>query len=137
MSDINELDVNEEGLKGIFGERFTDLTSNEKNAAVRKERAATNTAGAEKNADKSIHQPTHEYKDGKFEPVGEPPKRTPNWMDNLKDCAKWVCLFGGLSCLVFYWKEAGLMAESIAVPSIAVCTMLAGFGAGRCARRGQ
>jgi hypothetical protein len=57
-------------------------------------------------------------------------------MDNLKSCVKSVALFGGLSFLVFYWKEAGLMAESIAVPAIAVCTALAGFGAGRTVRRG-
>jgi hypothetical protein len=64
------------------------------------------------------------------------PVKNPNWMDNLKSCAKSVILFGGLSFLVFYWKEAGLMAESIAVPAIAVCTALAGFGAGRTVRRG-
>jgi len=82
--------------------------------------------------DKSVHQPTHNYKDGTWEPVRE---RT--GLDNLKDCARWVVAFGGLSFLLFYWKETGLMADSIAVPSIAVCTMLAGFSAGRCARRGQ
>ena len=64
------------------------------------------------------------------------PAKNPNWMDNLKSCAKSVILFGGLSFLVFYWKEAGLMAESIAVPAIAVCTAIAGFGAGRTVRRG-
>ena len=64
------------------------------------------------------------------------PAKNSNWMDNLKSCAKSVILFGGLSFLVFYWKEAGLMAESIAVPAIAVCTALAGFGAGRTVRRG-
>lgn len=88
-------------------------------------------------AEKKAHKPTHDFKDGKWEPIGEAPERKPNGLDNLKACAKWVALFGGLSFLVFYWKEAGLMAESIAVPSIAVCTMLAGFGAGKCARRGQ
>lgn len=65
------------------------------------------------------------------------PAKNPNWMDNLKSCAKSVILFGGLSFLIFYWKEAGLMAESIAVPAIAVCTALAGFGAGRTVRRGN
>ena len=64
------------------------------------------------------------------------PAKDSNWMDNLKSCVKSVVLFGGLSFLIFYWKEAGLMAESIAVPAIAVCTALAGFGAGRTVRRG-
>lgn len=111
----------------------TSLTANEQNRAVRKERSTA----AEKTAQKSIHQPTHNFKDGKWEPIGEPPKPAPNGLDNLKACAKWVVLFGGLSFLLFYWKEAGLMAESIAVPSIATCTMLAGWGAGINARRGQ
>ena len=109
----------------------TSLTANEQNRAVRK--ATT----AEKKAQKSIHQPTHEYKDGKWELIGEPPKPTPNSIDRLKACAKWVMVFGGLSFLLFYWKEAGLMAESIAVPSIATCTMLVGWGLGVNARRGQ
>jgi hypothetical protein len=52
-------------------------------------------------------------------------------MDSLKGCAKSVMLFGGLSVLVFYWQQAGLMAESIAVPSMCVCTALAGLGVGK------
>lgn len=64
----------------------------------------------------------------------EPAKPAPGLIDKLKDCVKWMFLFGGLSCLVFYWKETGLMAESIAVPSIAVCTALAGWGVGKNAR---
>jgi hypothetical protein len=64
--------------------------------------------------------------DASWEPVKEP-----HWMDNMKSCAKSVLLFGGLSFLVFYWQQAGLMAESIAVPCIAVCTALAGWGCGK------
>ena len=66
-------------------------------------------------------------------PRYEPEKPAPNQMDKLRACAKSVLLFGGLSFLIFYWQQAGLMAESIAVPSIAVCTALAGFGAGKSA----
>lgn len=108
----------------------TSLTANEQNRAVRKERSTA----AEKTAQKSIHQPTHNFKDGKWEPIGEPPKPTPNSMDRLKACAKWVMLFGGLSFLLFYWEQAGLMASSIAVPSMCICTMLAGWGVGKNAK---
>ncbi len=76
------------------------------------------------------HKTTHDYKDGKWEPVKEP-----NWMDNLKGCAKWVIGFGGLSFLLFYWELAGLMAESIAVPCMCLCTALAGWGVGKNATR--
>lgn len=65
------------------------------------------------------------------------PAKEPNWIDNLKSCVKSVLLFGGLSFLIFYWKEAGLMAESIAVPAIAICTALAGFGAGKSCTKGN
>lgn len=61
----------------------------------------------------------------------EPEKPAPNHMDKLMACAKSVLLFGGLSFLIFYWNEAGLMADSVAVPSIAFCTAMAGFGVGK------
>lgn len=96
------------------------LTDLQKNREARKER--TNTTKEEKPA----HNPTHNYNGKSWEPVRE---RT--WMDNLKDCGKWVIGFGGLSFLLFYWEMAGLMAESIAVPCIAICTALAGWGVGK------
>ena len=65
------------------------------------------------------------------------PVKEANWMDNLKSCVKSMAVFGGLSFLIFYWQQAGLMASSIAVPSMCVCTALAGFGAGRTVRRGK
>lgn len=81
---------------------------------------------------KTAQKPTDKAVDAQWEPV----KPKANYMEKLKSCAKSVILFGGLSFLVFYWKEAGLMAESIAVPAIAVCTALAGFGCGKNAMRG-
>ena len=58
------------------------------------------------------------------------PTKVRTWMDFLKNCAKWVVIFGGLNCLVFYWKQSGLMAESIAIPCMWVCCALAGYGVG-------
>ncbi len=75
---------------------------------------------------KEPHKPTHNFENGKWEPVKEH-----TWMDNLKSCVKWAGCFGGLSLLVFYWQQAGLMANSIAVPTMCVCTCLAGWGVGR------
>ena len=63
------------------------------------------------------------------------PAKDSNWMDNLKSCAKSVILFGGLSFLIFYWKEAGLMASSVAVPTMCICTAFAGYGVGKNAMR--
>lgn len=122
-----ELNKEDQELKEIFhGEEkplhpdtvHVSLTDLQKNLEARKA-----------NAEKSAHKPTHDYKDGSWEPVKD---RT--WADNLKDSAKWVIGFGGLSFLLFYWEQAGLMAESIAVPCMCLCTALAGWGAGKTVR---
>lgn len=118
--DINELDVTDAGLKAIMGNRFHDETQKD---IFKKE---TTTTTKEK---KDPHKVTHDFKDGKWEPVKER-----NWMDNLKGCAKWAIGFGGLSFLLFYWEQAGLMAESVAVPCMCLCTALAGWGVGKNAR---
>ena len=120
-NEINGLDPEDIGLKAVMGDRFHDETKKPMVEPI------TNTTKEEKKARKT----TGEAVDASWAPV-----KNPNWMDNLKSCVKSVVLFGGLSFLIFYWKEAGLMAESIAVPAIAVCTAFAGFGAGRTVRRG-
>ena len=74
--------------------------------------------------------PTQKVKDKPVEAQWEPVKEH-SWMDNLKNCVQWVIGFGGLSFLLFYWEQAGLMAESIAIPSMCLCTALAGWGLGK------
>lgn len=124
-NEINNLDPEDIGLKGIFGERFHDETAGtqQPQKASANTKSTTNTTQAEKVAQK----PTSKAVDAQWEPV----RPEPNWMDNLKACAKSVMLFGGLSFLIFYWQQAGLMAESIAVPCMCICTALAGWCAGR------
>ena len=124
--EINGLDPEDIGLKQIMGNRFHDAT---KPMVEPISPRPTNTTPAEKKAQKVL--------DKAMDAQWEPARPEPNWMDNLKSCAKSVLLFGGLSFLIFYWKEAGLMAESIAVPSMCVCTALAGWGAGRTVRKGN
>lgn len=116
-NDINELDVTDAGLKGIFGDRFHDETQKEQQKVISKKENPTQ---------KETHKPTHNYNGKSWETTKER-----NWMDNLKGCAKWAIGFGGLSFLLFYWEQAGLMAESIAVPCMCLCTALAGWGVGK------
>lgn len=66
-------------------------------------------------------------KDAQWKPV----KPDPNDMDRLKASAKSAMLFGGLCLLVFYWQQTGQMAVSASLPSMLVCTALAGLGIGR------
>lgn len=53
------------------------------------------------------------------------------FMDDLYDCAKTTAIFGGLNVLIWYWQGAGLMDESIALPSMIACAVLAGIGIGK------
>lgn len=107
MSNYND-DLLDDGLQSVMG----------------KDRCQNVWDGKKKETKQVKH--THEYRDGKWEPVKEE-----TWMDRLKGCAKWAAGFGGLSFLLFYWNQAGLMAESIAVPCMCICTALAGWGIGK------
>lgn len=127
--EINGLDPDDIGLKQIMGNRFQDTTK--PMVEPIRTKSTSNTK-----AEKKGQKPTSKILDKAIDAQWEPARPEPNWMDNLKACAKSVLLFGFLSCLIFYWKQVGLMAESIAVPSIAVCTALAGWGAGRNIKRG-
>lgn len=119
-NDINELDVTDAGLKGIFGDRFHDETQSEPQKVISKKENPTQ---------KETHKPTHNYNGKSWEPTKER-----NWMDALREGSKWVALFGGLSILLWYWEVSGLMDASVAVPSMCACTALAGWNLGKCAR---
>lgn len=120
--DINELDVTDAGLKAIMGNRFHDETQSEPQKAISK-KETTHTNLAEKSAQRAKDKPVN----AQWEPV----KPDPNWMDKLKNCAVLTAPFSCLTMLVFYWNEAGLMADSIAIPSMLFCACVAGLGIGR------
>ena len=124
--EINHLDPDDIGLKAIMGNRFHDAT---KPMVEPIQTESTNITQTKKKAQKVL--------DKAVDAQWEPARPEPNWMDRLKDCVKWVGTFAFLSCLIFYWKQTGLMAESIAVPSMCICTALAGWGAGRNIKRGM
>ena len=129
MSNVNS-DLLDEGLQAVMGK---DRCQNEWKPTQKPmvEPFRTKSTNTTKEA-KVAQKPTEKAVDASWAPVKEP-----NWMDNLKSCVKTMALFGGLSCLIFYWQQAGLMAESIAVPCMCVCTALAGWGAGKNAMRGK
>ena len=87
---------------------------------------STTTTNSERTAQKPSEKSVKEQ--------WEPAKPAPGLMDKLKNAVAWSALFGGLSWLVFYWNEAGLMASSIAIPTMCVCAALAGFGVGKSMR---
>ncbi len=117
-------DLLDEGLQAVMGKDRcqNDWKPTQKPMVEPFRTKSTNTT----NTEKKVQNTAGKAVDASWAPVKEP-----NWMDNLKSCAKSVVLFGGLSFLIFYWKEAGLMASSIAVPSMCICTALAGWGCGK------
>lgn len=120
-NDINELDVNDIGLKQIMGERFQDIGDAKPTEPEHPKDYCYNHASAVKVAK------TSKPMDASWEPA----ERTRNWMDSLKACAKSTVIFGGLNLLIFYWQVKGLMAYSVALPCMLTCAFLAGFGIGR------
>ena len=116
-NDINELDVNDIGLKGIFGDRFHDET-----VAVSKKETTT-TPKAEKPAQKVTLKP----RDAEWQP--EP--HAPTQMEKLKAATKSAALYAFLSLLFFYFQQSGQMAMTASMPCIIVCAVLAGFGVGK------
>ena len=124
--EVNNLDPEDIGLQQVMGNRFHDMTKKPMVEPFRT--ATTNTTQEKKVAQKPISKP----EEAQWEPV----KGEPSFIEKLVDSAKGACLFGGLSFLVFYWEQAGLMASSIAVPSMCVCTALVGWSIGKHAARG-
>ena len=119
-NDINHLDPNDEGLSGIFGERWHDET---KPAVAVSKKETTTTPKAEKSAEKRISKP----------PVAhwEPQPHEPTQMERLKGAAKSALLYAGLSLLLFYFQQSGQMAMTASMPCIIVCAIMMGFGVGK------
>lgn len=111
-------------LQGMV--KFTDATQ-QATPKTEEKKAVEKNARQEKAVQKAKDKPV----DAKWEHIPEIVKGDRNWLDRLKACAKWVALFGGLSMLFFYWQQTGQMDTSAAVPSMCVCTLLAGVGVGR------
>lgn len=133
--DINNLDPNDDGLKGIFGDRFTDATAQtpEKPKATRK---PSNTTQPEKAAQKPAQKPTKEsedFKDAKWQPV----KPDPNYLDKLKTTAKDVSMYAVLSTILFWWQQSGKLEETTAWYALLVCVGMVFFTVGKNWRWGE
>ena len=119
-NDINELDEQDVGLKGIFGNRFHDATS----GAERSKKEYTSEPV--KTEQSGTHKRTKQARDAEWEPVEEV-----TFLTRLEQCVKKVAVFAVLNLLIFYWQQKGLMAESVALPCMIVCAVLFGWGAAK------
>ena len=124
-NDINHLDVHDEGLKAIFGDRFHDETTEKPEAA--KTTTKQNPAKAVKVPAIEPKTEPASHKDAKWNPV----KPDPNWLDKLKACAKWTALFGGLCVLLFYWQQTGRLETTTSWYALLVCVGMVFFSIGK------
>lgn len=69
----------------------------------------------------------HEAMDAKYEPM----EKKHSDMDRIVDMTKWVCICGGISMLLWWFENNGLMELEAAYPCIVGCALLAGFGVGK------
>lgn len=106
MSNVNS-DLLDEGLQAVMG----------------KDRCQNDWFVPKKTEEKKPQK--DEAVTAKWEPV-----KTAVPMDKLKGCVKWTGLFGGISAILFYWQQAGLLDSRAAVPSFVVCALLAGLAVG-------
>ena len=109
MSNINS-DLLDDGLQAVMGK---DRCQNERIVPKKAEEKKLNTDKKETAVD-----------------AGWDPVKAATSMDKLKECAKSAIIFGGLSGLLFYWQQAGLLASSAAVPSLIFCALAAGLSIG-------
>ena len=112
-AEIRKYDPDDEGLKAVMGEQFHDNThqaqSNPESAGRRK--VAENTSKA----------------------VTDDTEGKRYLLHSIKSCVS-VLGFSCLTLLIFFWQDAGLMAISVAEPSMCVCSALAGFSIGKFVR---
>ena len=120
--EIRKYDPEDLELKSIMGDKFRDDTREAHNEPVRAEPT-------------TVSVNTYEYENEAEEEQDETVpcfwKKNRTFFDKLTECAKTAIIFGGLNGLLFYWEKIGLMAESVAVPSMCVCAALFGLGIGK------
>ena len=117
-------DAEDAGLKAVMGGKFKDLSAEQKPSApkVQKKEAAEPAL---------IRQPSR----AATFPRGEGLEAdTVSPMARLKACAKGVGLYGGVSLLLFWWQQTGMLASKAAIPSFIVLALLAGVKIGAACR---
>ena len=134
--DINELDVNDIGLKMIMGDRFHDETT-ENPEKAKKGRNGAQTPDYRRMTPPPAAEPGVEHKVTKDAQDQQSNVPEPNWLDRLKACAKVSLLSGGLCLLFFYWQQTGQMQPTAALPCMLTCAALFGLGIGKNTDRGN
>lgn len=75
-------------------------------------------------------------KEKPVEPLWEPVKPDPDFMELLKHTAKDVCKYAALSLILFWWQQTGRLEETTAWYSLLVCVGMVFFSIGKNCRGG-
>lgn len=119
-NDINNLDVNDIGLKQVMGSRFQDETTENFDNAY-------SDAPVASGAQKSTQKPKKAIaKDAQWEPVPQY-----SFTQKLMTCGKKAAVYAGLCLLISYWQSTGQMEPSAAMPCMMACTAMIGCTYGR------
>lgn len=118
MTDFEREDME---LQAVMGDKFMDATQEP----------------AEKPAEKPVSK--KQSKPVKSAPVKEKPvdaqwepvKPAPNFMEKLKQTVIDVWLYAGISLVLFWWQQTGLLEETTAWYALLVCVGMLFFTVGK------
>lgn len=112
-------------LKEVMGDHFQDLSH-----------IPAPAPKGEKKPEPVIKVPTEKKTCKKaMDATWMPVKAESGEIQRLVNCAKGTVVYGGLSAVLFWWQQAGLLASEAAWPSFIVLALLAGLKIGSCATR--
>lgn len=108
-------------LQSLMGNRFQDLTQEPASAPNGEKKPEPAQVPVEKKA-------CQKAMDAAWAPV----KVERTEIQRMMNCAKQTALYGGISALLFWWQQSGLLASEAAWPSFIVLALLAGLKIGSC-----
>lgn len=117
-------DPDDLGLQAVMGKHFQDKTQESTPASEGVKKPEPIQAPTEKKSCRKVM-------DAAWVPV----KAEPTDIQRVVNCAKGTVIYGGLSAVLFWWQQAGLLASEAAWPSFIVLALLAGLKIGSCATR--
>ena len=116
MKEINNMDLFDEDLKEIMGDRYDDGETPTEMPVME----------CEKEAQKPVPQKREDV-DAQYAPL---PKAERGFMDRLRSCAAWSGICGAIAMLMWWFEVNGLMAMEAAYPCILACGIIGAFGVG-------
>ena len=112
-------------LKKLMGAHFQDQTQEPAPAHKGEQKLKTVKGSLRKKTCKKV-----------MDDAWVPVKAEPTEIQRLVNCAKGTVVYGGLSTVLFWWQQAGLLAPEAAWPSFIIVALLAGINIGRYMPRG-